>query len=309
MEESCPTTVILGSGCAGLTAAIYLARAGLEAVVVEGDLPGGQLTRAAKVENYPGFPSGIGGYELISMMRKQAERFGVTFIGDVAKKIYLGEWRKVVECESNKLHCLNLIVATGSSPVKLSVPGEDTYWFGGGVSSCATCDGPFYRGKVVAVVGGGNSAAAEALYLANLCEKVYVIHRRDRMRATGGNDVIARKNIIPLWNSCVVSIDGDGKRMSGLTLMHVLSGEKSTLACDGVFIAVGHKPNSGFARGFLEIDEYGYFVTDADNPVAASVDGVFVCGDCAERQDRQAIVAAGSGARAAMAAERHHFFP
>ncbi|MDR2667554.1 MAG: FAD-dependent oxidoreductase [Puniceicoccales bacterium] len=306
MEFLCQHVVVLGSGCAGLTAAIYSARSGYETVVVEGSLPGGQLTRAPSVENYPGFPTGISGYELISLMRKQAERFGVTFIGDEAKGAHVGEYRKIIRCENIELHCLELIVATGSSPMKLSVPGEDRYEGGGGVSSCATCDGPFYKGKVVAVVGGGNSAAAEALYLSNFCKKVYLIHRRDRMRATEttANKVLARKNIEPLWDSCVESIYGDDSRMSGLTLKNVNSGELSTLRCDGVFVSIGHRPNSDFARGFLEVDKYGYFIGAENDPAFTSVPGVFIAGDCADHTYRQAIVAAGSGARAALAMER-----
>ena len=305
MDSNRQKVVILGSGCAGLTAAIYLARAGLTPIVLDGDLPGGQLTRTSFVENYPGFPSGIGGYELIAMMRKQAERFGATFIGDVAKKIYAEGDLKVVECGNGELRCSELVIATGSSPMELSVPGEAEYGCGGGVSSCATCDGPFYRGKTVAVVGGGNSAVAEALYLSNICKEVYLIHRREELRATrtSGEKVFARKNIIPLLNRTVVSIDGDGKKVSSLTLCNATNNEKSTLQCDGVFVSIGHRPNSDFARGFLEMDEQGYFVSSAEDPVLSSAAGVFIAGDCVERNYRQAIIAAGSGARAAIAIE------
>jgi thioredoxin reductase (NADPH) len=258
------------------------------------------------VENFPGFPDGISGYELLSQMRRQAERFGARFFGGSATEIHADSGRKIVGCGSETFSCDGVVVATGSSPVPLAVPGEDTYGGGGGVSSCATCDGPFYKNKTVSVVGGGNSAAAEALFLSTICEKVYLIHRRDKLRATAttADKVLARKNVIALWNRRVVSIGGDGRRMDRLVICDVNGGDQCELACDGLFVSVGHRPNSDFARGFLEMDGDGYFVLSASDSSIGSVEGVFFGGDCCDRLNRQAIVAAGAGARAALSLER-----
>jgi thioredoxin reductase (NADPH) len=295
------TVVVLGSGCAGLTAAIYLARAGLEPLVIGGNLPGGQLTQTSTVENFPGFPDGIGGFELVARMRQQAERFAAAFAGDHIQQLSLdGTW-KILKGSEKVYRCRALIVATGSSPCPLSVPGEREYGSGGGVSSCATCDGPFYRGQTVAVAGGGDSAAEEALFLAQFCQKVYLIHRRDQLRASRimVDRVLACAKISVLWSHRVLSVDGDGKRMAGLTLASLRGGESSQLPCAALFVSIGHRPNSDFAAAVLDRDEWGYFRETEGNPA-----GVFFAGDCADSLYRQAIVAAGSGARAAMAAER-----
>ncbi|MDR0679101.1 MAG: FAD-dependent oxidoreductase [Puniceicoccales bacterium] len=299
-------TIVVGSGCAGLTAALYLARAGLGPLVIDGDRPGGQLTQTSAVENYPGFPDGIGGYELVDRMRRQAERFGAEFAGDQIEMLSLQGKQKILQGKEKPYQCQALVIATGSAPVPLNVPGEKEYASGGGVSFCATCDGPFYRGKIVAVVGGGDSAAEEALFLAQFCEKVYLVHRRDRLRASKimAERVLACKRIELLWNRVVLSAEGDGKRMNAVMLKDAGTGQISHLSCAALFISVGHRPNSAFAAGVLGLDENGYFRSGCADPVSSAVPGIFLAGDCSDPLYRQAIVAAGTGARAAIAAER-----
>jgi thioredoxin reductase (NADPH) len=298
--------IVVGSGCAGLTAALYLARAGLEPLVIEGDCPGGQLTQTSTVENYPGFPEGIGGYELVERMRRQAERFGAEFAGDRVEALAVHDGHKTLRGKEKSYRCRALVLATGSAPIPLAVPGEREYGAGGGVSFCATCDGPFYRGKVVAVVGGGDSAAEEALFLAQICEKVYLIHRRDRLRASKimADRVLSCKKIEPLWNRTVTAVDGDGERMCAVELQNLETQEIHRLPCAALFVSVGHRPNSAFAAEVLERDSHGYLSGSGIDPVESSVAGIFLAGDCADPLYRQAVVAAGTGARAAIAAER-----
>ncbi|MDR0340256.1 MAG: FAD-dependent oxidoreductase [Puniceicoccales bacterium] len=298
--------IVVGSGCAGLTAAIYLARAGLEPLVIEGNLPGGQLTQTSTVENYPGFPDGIGGYELVESMRRQGERFGAEFVGDQIEALSLQGEQKVLQGKEKTYHCQALLIATGSAPVPLNVPGEKEYAAGGGVSFCATCDGPFYRNKIVAVTGGGDSAAEEALFLAQFCEKVFLVHRRDRLRASKimAERVLACEKIEPLWNRTVLSVEGDSQRMDALILETVGTGEIFRLPCAALFVSIGHRPNSAFAGEVLELDKGGYFCHKDNNLTNSAVPGIFLAGDCADPLYRQAIIAAGTGARAAIAAER-----
>ncbi|MDR2577154.1 MAG: thioredoxin-disulfide reductase [Puniceicoccales bacterium] len=306
----CESVIILGSGCAGLTAAIYLSRAGLCPLVFDGNQPGGQLTGTSEVENFPGFPEGIDGYELVERMRKQAERFGAKFVGDSAQQLLphenLHEREITLSGQTQTYRCSALVIATGSSPCKMNIPGEREYFGGGGVSTCATCDGAFYRGKTVAVLGGGDSAVEEALFLTRFCEKVYLVHRRDNLRASKimAERALANKKIIPVWNAIAESIDGDGKKVIGLTVRNSTSGERSQISCSGVFVSIGHRPNSEFAAGVLKLDPHGYFCCDPKDEVLSSVPGIFLAGDCADSVYRQAVVAAGMGARAAIAAER-----
>jgi thioredoxin reductase (NADPH) len=301
--ENC---VVLGSGCAGLTAAIYLARAGLAPLVLEGNQPGGQLTMTGDVENFPGFPEGIGGYDLTEKIRRQAERFGAIFRGDHDEKLSLDGAKKVLQGAAKTYRCAALIIATGSSSQPLDVPGEREYFGGGGVSVCAICDGAFYRGQTVAVIGGGDSAAEEALALTKFCKKVYLIHRRDRLRASHimAERVLAAEKIEPLWNRTVERIEGDGKRVTGLVLRDMQSNALASLPCTGVFVSIGHRPNTHFAADVLPRDERGYFLVDGADSTVSPIPGIFYAGDCADPHYRQAVVAAGAGARAAIAAER-----
>lgn len=300
------TLIILGSGCAGLTAAIYAARAALGPVVIDGNQPGGQLTTTTNIENFPGFPDGIGGYELVDRMRRQAERFGATFANDHIRTMRRERGAFFLEGMTTTYGAQAVIIASGASPYPLGVPGELEYFGGKGVSVCATCDGAFYRGKDVAVVGGGNSAVEEALFLTRFCRKVYLIHRRDSLRASVPmvQRVTGNPKVQILWDSILAEVLGDGCHVTGLRFRNVKTDVEQILPCSAVFMAVGHKPNSSFAAGFLPTDAKGYFVPRADDASHSPVDGIFLAGDCSDALYQQAIIAAGAGARAAVAAER-----
>ncbi|MDR1890771.1 MAG: thioredoxin-disulfide reductase [Puniceicoccales bacterium] len=298
--------VIIGSGCAGLTAAIYASRAALSPLVIGGLQPGGQLTMTNEVENFPGFPNGVNGFELTANMKLQAERFGARFVDDTVKDVdFEGDIKKII-CERNTYLSEAVIVATGASPKFLGVKGEKEFFGGKGVSVCATCDGAFYKGKDVAVVGGGDTACEEALFLTNFCTKVYLIHRRDALRASKlmGERVLGNKKIIPVWNSVVDEIMGHDK-VSGIRVENVQDKSKTEIACSGVFMAVGHIPNTQQFAKYLRLDDSGYFCRKENSFVETNVDGVFVAGDCADKVYRQAITSAGTGAMAAILAEKY----
>lgn len=300
--------IILGSGPAGLTAAIYLARANLAPLVIEGNDPGGQLMITTDVENFPGFPEGIHGPELIKKMREQAERFGTVFIGGEADKVTFGdgfnEVHKVYVGESS-YEARAVVIATGASAMWLGLDDERRL-LGKGVSACATCDGFFFRNKEVAVVGGGDTAIEEALFLTRFASKVHVIHRRDTLRASKIMQDRALKNekISFVWNSEVVEIKGENK-VEAVVLRNVLAHEdKSELVVQGLFVAIGHKPNSEiFSGSKLVRNEKGYILTQKES--LTEIMGVFVAGDVADHEFRQAVTAAGSGCKAAILAERY----
>jgi thioredoxin reductase (NADPH) len=296
--------VILGAGPAGLTAAIYAARANLAPVVVTGTLFGGQLALTTEVENFPGFPDGILGPELMELMKRQAERFGAEVrIGEVTE-VELNRHPLRMTMDGEILEAKSLIVATGASARLLSVPGEGTF-FGKGVSTCATCDGFFYRGKTVAVVGGGDSAAEEGAFLTRYASKVYIVHRRDRLRASQILQDRAMKNekISFVWDTVVEEIIGNEETgVASTRLRNVKTGAERELPVDGVFIAIGHTPNTKLFEGQLKLDEQGYIVTDSR--MHTNVRGVFACGDCQDHVFRQAITAAGTGCMAAIEAEK-----
>ena len=300
---------ILGSGPAGLTAAIYAARANLAPVVIEGLAPGGQLTQTAEIENFPGFPEPIGGLELMDRMRRQAERLGVRFVTDEAESVSFadapgGAHRVALAFTGDTIETRALIVATGASARYLGLPSEQALK-GHGVSGCATCDGAFFKGHDVAVVGGGDTALADALYLARLCKSVTVVHRRDAFRAAKATSdrVLATANIAVKWDSVVDEVlDVSAKTVTGLRLRNVKTGEASTLPVDGVFIAIGHSPNTALFKGLLELDEAGYIVAEHGR---TNVPGVFAAGDVQDSRYRQAVAAAGSGCVAALEAERY----
>lgn len=298
--------VIIGGGPAGLTAAIYAARSNLAPVVVEGLQPGGQLTITNDVENYPGFANPVSGPGLMADMRRQAERLGVKFISGEVSSVDLSRRPFVINVENQKLEAKTLIVATGASARWLDIESEKKLR-GKGVSACATCDGFFFKGKSVCVVGGGDTAIEEALYLSNLASKVTVIHRRDELRASKALQDRALKiaRIEFAWNSVVDEIlDVRKGEVTGVRLKDVGTGNLRDVACEGVFIAIGHTPNTSVFRGKLNIDSEGYIVTKKSS-METSVPGVFAAGDCQDRVYRQAITAAGSGCMAAIDAERY----
>ncbi len=295
--------VIIGSGPAGLTAAVYAARANLAPVLVEGWQSGGQLTTTTEVENFPGFPAGILGPELMKAIRSQAERFGALFQpGDVTSvDLRTRPFSLVVDGEHVR-ETNTVIVATGASPVTLGLPNERRLW-GRGVSSCATCDGFFFKNRELIVVGGGDSAMEEAIFLTKFAAKVSIVHRRDKLRASKIMQDRAMKNerIAFLWNSIVLDVLGS-ETVSGVRLKNLITGKEWDFACDGVFLAIGHRPNTALFSGQLEMDATGYLITH--HGTATSVPGVFAAGDVQDAHYRQAITAAGSGCMAAMDAER-----
>lgn len=298
--------VILGSGPAGLTAAVYAARANLDPVVVSGNEPGGQLTITTEVENYPGYPDGVQGPEMMEDFRRQAERFGTTFKSGNVGKADLSRRPFTLYLESGEvLACDALIIATGASAKWLELESE-TRFRNKGVSACATCDGFFFRGKPLAVVGGGDTAMEEALFLTNFATKVVVIHRRDKLRASKVMQERAFRNpkIEFRWDSAVEEVLGtDEGGVRGLKISNVKTGEVSELPVEGLFVAIGHTPNTEVFKGQLEMDEQGYLKVHPHNTYA-SVEGVFVSGDAADKVYRQAVTAAGTGCMAAMDAER-----
>ena len=297
--------IILGSGIAGNTAAIYAARAELKPLVLSGPQDGGQLTLTTEVENFPGFPDGIGGLELADKSKKQAERFGAKYEFAIANTIEKIEGGFELSLSTGvKVQTKTLIIATGASARWLGIPSEQDYK-GKGVTTCATCDGAFFKDKEVIVVGGGDSAMEEALFLTKFCSKITIIHRRDELRASKimQEKVKNHDKIKIKWNSTVSEVVGDGKTVTGVKLKDTKTGEVTDFACQGVFLAIGHIPNTKFLQGLLDMDEQGYL--KADNWMHTNVEGVFAAGDVADKRFRQAITAAGSGCKAAMEAEKY----
>jgi len=295
--------VILGSGPAGLTAAIYTARANLEPVVIEGADAGGQLMITTEVENYPGFEGGITGPELMDVMKKQAARFEARFITGDATAVDFSKNPLTIETTEGTLHTQALIIATGAQAKWLGLKNEQRLR-GHGVSACATCDGFFFRNKVVYVIGGGDSAIEEATFLTKFASKVYIVHRRDELRASKIMQARALDNpkIEVLWSSVVTDVLGDDL-MTGLRLKDVKTDSEREVEADGLFLAVGHKPNTDLFKGRLDLDEVGY-IKLAGRGTMTNVEGVFAAGDVADHTYRQAVTAAGMGCQAALDAER-----
>ena len=299
--------IILGTGCAGFTAGIYTARANLSPLILEGKQPGGQLTTTSEVENFPGFPDGIDGFALMDQLRKQALKFGARVENAYVDKVEFGESVKTLFAGDRKFESKTVIIATGAAPRLLGIPGEMEMFGGKGVTTCATCDGAFYRDMEVVVVGGGDSACEEALFLTRFCSKVTLVHRRDELRASKimAERTLAHEKITPLWDSAVKEVlpDEDGKARA-ICVENLKSGENAEVPCKGVFIAIGHVPNTSAFEGIIPLDENGYFLPEAGSMVRTSVPGVFVAGDCADHVYRQAITAAGMGCQSAIEAER-----
>ena len=296
--------IIMGSGCAGLTAAVYAARANLNPLVIRGVEAGGQLTLTTAVENYPGFPEGVQGPELVELMKKQAEVFGTDFLEGNITRVDLSRRPFVVEVEKERIETRTFIIASGASARMLGLESERVL-LGKGVSTCATCDGYFFRGKPVVVVGGGDTAMEDALFLTRFATEVSVIHRRDRLRASKIMQDRAQKNekIRFIWDTVVEDVMDPAKGVvEGVKLKNLKTQAVSEKACDGVFIGIGHRPNTDVFKGQVEMDENGYLITREG--ARTSIPGVFAAGDVQDHVYRQAVTAAGSGCMAAMDAER-----
>lgn len=306
MDDGIRDVVILGTGPAGLTAAIYTGRANLNPLVVDGFLPGGQLMITSEIENYPGFPEGIKGPEMMGRFREQAAKFGAQFLHGSATEVDVSRSPFCVYLEDGKeMLTRTLIVATGANAKWLGLPSEQKYR-GRGVSACATCDGFFFKDSHVYVIGGGDTAMEEALFLTRFASKVTVVHRRNEFRASRIMSMRVEKNpkINLELNQVVEEILGDEQKVTGIRLKDVTTGELTDYSSDGVFVAIGHAPNSQVFERQLDIDEYGYIKT-AKSSTQTSVQGVFACGDVQDYTYRQAITAAGTGCMAALEAERY----
>jgi thioredoxin reductase (NADPH) len=306
MEKEIRDVVIIGTGPAGYTAAIYTGRANLKPLIIEGQQPGGQLMITTDIENFPGFPEGIPGPELMSRMRKQAERFNVDFIfGSVTEADVSRSPFCLTLDDGREILARTLIIATGANAKWLGIESEKLYR-GRGVSACATCDGFFFRNCRVFVVGGGDTAMEEALYLTKFASEVVLVHRREEFRASKIMSLRAKKNpkIRTMLNEVVDEILGDGMKVTGIRLRNVKSGELTEHACDGVFMAIGHEPNAALFKGQLNMDDYGYILTKPHS-TETSVTGVFACGDVQDFVYRQAVTAVGTGCMSAVEAERY----
>lgn len=299
--------IILGTGCAGFTAGIYTARANLNPLILEGRQPGGQLTTTSEVENFPGFPEGVDGYSLMDQLRKQATRFGARVENSFIDKVELGVDKKVLFSGDKKFEAKAIIIATGAAPRLLGVPGEKEMYGGKGVTTCATCDGAFYRNMEVIVVGGGDSACEEALFLTRFCSKVTLVHRRDELRASQimAERTQSHEKIEIVWDSAIKEIlpDEEGKTRA-VTISNFKTNNQEEIPCKGVFIAIGHIPNTQPFENLLPVDSNGYLIPENGSQVQTAIPGVYVAGDCADHVYRQAITAAGMGCQAAIDAER-----
>ena len=298
--------LIIGSGPAGYAAAIYSSRAGLSPLMISGIEPGGQLMITTEVENYPGYENPIQGPWLMEQMKKQSEAFGTKIVNDYVTDVDFSQFPFVIRTEKEKYLSYSVIIATGAKAKWLGIPGEDKF-MGFGVSACATCDGFFFKNKDVVVVGGGNTAAEEALFLSNICKKVTLIHRRDKLRAEKilQNRLFEKKNVEIIWNSQLKEILGnkENKLIEKIVIKNTSDNNENQIMLDGLFVAIGHKPATEIFLKKLEIDEDGYILTKADS-TKTSIDGVFAAGDVTDKIYRQAVTAAGMGCMGALEAEK-----
>ena len=306
MKNQMEKVVIIGSGAAGLTAAIYAARANLQPLVIEGIQPGGQLTITTDVENYPGYADVVQGPWMMEQMRSQALNVGARIINDVVVHVDFKKDSKTISLDSKSILSANtVIIATGAQAKWLGLESENKF-NGKGVSACATCDGFFYRNKEVAVIGGGNTAVEEALYLSNICSKVTLIHRRDELRAEKilQERLFAKENINVIWNNIVSEILGDERGVNSLEIKNRKLNKTEIIKVEGVFIAIGHSPSTEPFKGVLEMDKEGYIVAQKPGTSITNIEGVFAAGDCVDKIYRQAVTAAGMGCMAALDAEK-----
>ena len=306
MKNQMEKVVIIGSGAAGLTAAIYAARANLKPLVIEGIQPGGQLTITTDVENYPGYADVVQGPWMMEQMRSQALNVGARIINDVVVHVDFKKDSKTISLDSKSILSANtVIIATGAQAKWLGLESENKF-NGKGVSACATCDGFFYRNKEVAVIGGGNTAVEEALYLSNICSKVTLIHRRDKLRAEKilQDRLFGKENINVIWDNIVSEILGDEKGVNSLEIKNKNSDKTEIIKVEGVFIAIGHSPSTEPFKGVLEMDKEGYIVAQKPGTSITNIEGVFAAGDCVDKIYRQAVTAAGMGCMAALDAEK-----
>ena len=298
--------IIIGTGCAGWTAAIYTARANLEPIVLAGDQIGGQLTTTSEVENYPGFPQGVDGSTLMFSIQQQAEKFGARIEYRTVDRVdRVDDGTFVVHCGEEQLEARTVIVATGARPRLLGLPNEENGK--NGLTTCATCDGAFYRDMPVAVIGGGDSACEEATFLTRFATRVYLVHRRDELRASKimAERALAHEKIEPVWNSELTAYHpGEDGKMESVSIRNRETGEEGALEVKGVFIAIGHVPNSGFLNGLADLDESRY-ILQLPGKTATKTPGLYAAGDVADHYYRQAITAAGQGCAAALEAERY----
>ena len=306
MKNKKEKVVIIGSGAAGLTAAIYAARANLTPLVIEGIQPGGQLTITTDVENYPGYADVVQGPWMMEQMRSQALNVGARIINDIVVNVDFKKDKKTISLDSNNILSTNtVIIATGAQAKWLGLDSESKF-NGKGVSACATCDGFFYRNKEVAVIGGGNTAVEEALYLSNICSKVTLVHRRDELRAEKilQKRLFAKENINIIWNNVISEILGDENGVNSLKIKDKNSDKTEIINVEGVFIAIGHSPSTEPFKGVLEMDQEGYIIAKKPGTSITNIEGVFAAGDCVDKIYRQAVTAAGMGCMAALDAEK-----
>jgi len=303
MQNFVYDTIIIGGGPAGLAAGIYTSRARLKTLLLETFDPSGQAVITDRIENYPGFPNGISGFELIDKFKKQAEEFGLKTLTVKVIKIKKREEDWEIIAEGRQYRALSVIVASGASPKNLGVPGEKEF-LGKGISYCATCDGPLFRDKDITVIGGGDTAVEEALFLTKFAKSITLIHRRDRLRAAKiiQERILENKKVNIQWNSVVSAIEGKNN-VEGVRIKNVKTQEETVVSCKGVFVFIGLIPNTNFLEGVVKLNEKGYIITNPN--MGTSEKGIFACGDCTEKLLRQVVTAAGNGATAAFSAQQY----